>query len=340
MSVLYICLAFVDYYFIYLGVNTLLGTNIEFWVFFGFFVVLSYIYPFNVFMSIATPFIAIIGQLTMKLPISILGLSEEMSGFIWGISLCLNIISCLLILFCINSYIVMCGVLKEENVDKTVSKITDFFKGIFSSMANFFKNIIYTFFIIGIIHMIIIGARETSKYNSRKYIHKETYNNIKVKDVGYTEEKENNTSEVKHIENINKEINKIAPISTGEPIQTYSGQHVENIEDYYIKLDNPDLSYLNIPEIFEGDIRVAGPNSVYVNNKFIFLYGIYSNPKYHDINEAVKYLQDLTQNRKAYCFVIAYSQKTKSATGLCFVNGVLLNKSLVLYGVANNIALK
>lgn len=340
MSVLYICLAFVDYYFIYLGVNTLLGTNIEFWVFFGLFAVLSYIFPFNVFMSIATPFIAIIGQFTMKSPISILGLSEELSGFIWGISLCMNIISCLLVLFCLNSYIVMCGVLKEENADKTVSKITDFFKGIFSSMANFFKNIIYTFFIIGIINVIIIGVRESSKYNSLKDIYPKTYsNNVKVKDENYTEENKNNISEIKPTENI-KKVKKIDTISKEEPVKTYLSQYVGNIEDYYIKLDNPGLSYLNIPEIFEGKVKVVGPNSIYVNNKFIFLYGIYSNPKYHNIKEAIKYLQDLTRNRKACCFVVAYSQKTKYATGLCFVNGVLLNKSLVLYGVANNIALK
>lgn len=131
----------------------------------------------------------------------------------------------------------------------------------------------------------------------------------------------------------------VAGIADNSPryyIPAYTGK----IEDYYTKIRSADLTYLDAPEIFEGNVKVIGPNSLYVDGKFVFLYGIYSHPRRHDIQAATGYLQNITQGRSAYCVVVAYSRKTSSPTALCFVNGVLINKSLTEHNLAKNVALK
>ena len=113
-----------------------------------------------------------------------------------------------------------------------------------------------------------------------------------------------------------------------------------NLADYYVKLRSEDLSYMENPEILEGDARVIGPNSMYVDGEFVFLYGIYSHPRRHDVDAAVQYLKNITQGKKVGCAVVAYSKKTQSATALCFVNGVFINRLLTEHNLAKNIALK
>lgn len=113
-----------------------------------------------------------------------------------------------------------------------------------------------------------------------------------------------------------------------------------NIEDYYTKLRSADLTYFNPPEIFEGEVRVSGPNTIYVDGTFMFLYGIYSHPLRHDIDGATAYLKSIAEGNRAYCYAVAYSQKTQSPASLCFVNGVLINKALVEHKFAQSVALK
>ena len=115
---------------------------------------------------------------------------------------------------------------------------------------------------------------------------------------------------------------------------------IGNIENYYTKIRSADLVYLEEPEIREGEVKVIGPNSLYVDGNFVFLYGIYSHPRRHDINAAIRYLQNITAGRNVYCAAVAYSLKTQYPVALCFMNRVLLNRSLVDHNLAKNIALK
>ena len=59
-----------------------------------------------------------------------------------------------------------------------------------------------------------------------------------------------------------------------------------NLEDYYLKKDSLNLEYLPEPEKLYDTVRVAGPNSLFIAGKFVFLYGIYTNPKIYDAAEA------------------------------------------------------
>ena len=126
-----------------------------------------------------------------------------------------------------------------------------------------------------------------------------------------------------------------SPETVAEPIY-FEGK----IEDYYEILENHNLVYLNEPEIINGSAEIVGPNSLYVNNTFMFLYGIYSDPDEYDISAAEQYFRDLTSAAPIHCEVVAYALQTNTATALCFVNGYLINKSMVNHNFARNVALK
>lgn len=112
------------------------------------------------------------------------------------------------------------------------------------------------------------------------------------------------------------------------------------LEDYYLKKDSLNLEYLSEPEKLYGTVSVAGPNSLFIDDKFVFLYGIYSNPKVYDAAEAQAYLTKVTENRKVHCDIVAYATQNQSATALCFVHDIFINKVLVDKKLAANIALK
>lgn len=116
--------------------------------------------------------------------------------------------------------------------------------------------------------------------------------------------------------------------------------NIGNLDDYYVKLRRRDLAYLNAPEIFKGNAEIIGANSLYVDGKFMFLYGIYSHPRRHDLTAASKYLKNITAGKEVVCAVVAYYDKNNSATALCFVDGIFINKALTEHNLAKNVAIK
>lgn len=115
---------------------------------------------------------------------------------------------------------------------------------------------------------------------------------------------------------------------------------VGDLFSYYRVLKNRDLAYVSEPEVLYGFVDVVGPNNIYINNTYIYLYGIYSDPNVYDEAAAISYVQSLVNGRKVRCDVVAYTVQTQTATALCFVDNILINKAIVEQGYANNVALK
>lgn len=123
--------------------------------------------------------------------------------------------------------------------------------------------------------------------------------------------------------------------------QKYRDVYYEGkLDDYYIVTDNKDLEYLETPERFYDTVDVVGPNSLYIQDKFVFLYGIYSDADTYDTAAAQRFLQQITEGHKVHCDIVAYTAQTRAGTALCFVNGVLINKAMVENNLARNVALK
>ena len=124
-------------------------------------------------------------------------------------------------------------------------------------------------------------------------------------------------------------------ITLPEKIQ-YDGK----LSDYYTVLEGNDFAYVSEPEKLYGTITVVGPNSLYLNDNFLLLYGVYTNPKNYDAQAAQQYLTDITEDRNILCEVVAYTVQTQTASALCFVNGISINRALVNHNLADNTALK
>ena len=112
------------------------------------------------------------------------------------------------------------------------------------------------------------------------------------------------------------------------------------LTDYYKIIKNRGLIYLSDPEIVYGSAEIVGPNSLFVNDKFMFLYGIYTDPSEYDAVKAQKYLESLTSDSGVRCAIVAYAGQTNSATALCFTPKTFINGALVKQDLARNISLK
>lgn len=113
-----------------------------------------------------------------------------------------------------------------------------------------------------------------------------------------------------------------------------------DVTPYYEVRTDLNLEYLSEPEIISGTATVAGANELYIGETFVYLYGIYTSPRKYDINEARAFLENVTENQEIECDIIAYSTQNYAKTALCFVNGVLINKEMVIENLADNVALK
>jgi len=133
--------------------------------------------------------------------------------------------------------------------------------------------------------------------------------------------------------------NKQQPIKVSSaPTQNQPNNKNDNV--YYEIRTDLNLVYLDEPETISGTATIAGANELYVGEDFIYLYGIYTSPRKYDTNEAREFLQNMTEGQSVECNVVAYSTQTQAKTALCFVNGVLINKQMVIEDLADNVALK
>lgn len=168
-----------------------------------------------------------------------------------------------------------------------------------------------------------------AKFNKAKYEPREE-NNLKESQTNPT------FSETKRLASAERNRKKIENVKE-EPYQDvfYKG----SLNDYYYKNESLNLEYLPEPEYLYDEVKIAGPNSLYINGKFMYLYGIYSDPAVYDTQEAVKYLEQTSGGHKIHCAVVAETYN-HTATALCFVRGVFINKALVDKKLARNVALR
>lgn len=106
----------------------------------------------------------------------------------------------------------------------------------------------------------------------------------------------------------------------------------------YRKIDTLPLKYEDNLEHIEGSAIVLGPNDLIVGDKYIILYGIYTDANKQDYNKANVYLKELADKKQVECEIVAYTYQNH-ATAICFLDGMSINKNLVDAGFATNVAL-
>lgn len=95
------------------------------------------------------------------------------------------------------------------------------------------------------------------------------------------------------------------------------------------------LDYLNEPIEIKGEAKVRNANEMVVNDNYLFLYGVYSNPMNERGVRAGVYLKDIVKNQTIRCLVLAYTKDGKIATAECFIDGTDINRLLVAKGYSD-----
>ncbi|MDD4556732.1 MAG: hypothetical protein PHE89_05365 [Alphaproteobacteria bacterium] len=98
------------------------------------------------------------------------------------------------------------------------------------------------------------------------------------------------------------------------------------------------LVYLRVPKDIQGKAEIINANEIKVDGAYILLYGIYVNPNTVVGQDAMKYLQEWTNNKEVKCSVVAYTFQNV-ATAVCFVGEENLNKTLIRMDLTKNVAL-
>ena len=106
----------------------------------------------------------------------------------------------------------------------------------------------------------------------------------------------------------------------------------------YRKVETLPIIYIDTTEHIEGTALVFGANDLSVDDKYVILYGIYTNSYRFDIEKAASYLRDLVDKKNIECEIVAYTYQNYP-TAICFLDGVSINQHLVDAGFADNIAL-
>lgn len=143
---------------------------------------------------------------------------------------------------------------------------------------------------------------------------------------------------VEKVEPVIEEKIESAPVEDEIQAKPEEEQTSAGLEQYYRKVDGLGLKYLEKPYLTSGQAVVYGPNDIYINETYVYLYGIYTDSYNFDVNRAEQYLRDLIAGKRITCQIIAMT-KNDVATGVCFLDGWSINQHLVDAGMAANVAL-
>ena len=124
-----------------------------------------------------------------------------------------------------------------------------------------------------------------------------------------------------------------APEAKEEPIKQEPAPELK-----YEKRTDLDLTYYQTPKRVAGEAIIYGANELYVDDVYLYLYGIYTNPNIHNEALARRYLRELIAGRTVECYIVAETQDG-IGTAFCFADGKNINQSMVDAYMADNVAL-
>lgn len=127
-----------------------------------------------------------------------------------------------------------------------------------------------------------------------------------------------------------------------EPAAAKTGVAFENKPVIIKKVSAADgnmLRYLDEPKEISGTVKVYNANELEVGGTYLFLYGVYSNPRSARGVKAAVFLRDALREEVVSCRILAYTADDV-ATGECFAGDVSINKILVDRGFSDRVALE
>ncbi|MBR1649226.1 MAG: hypothetical protein IJ689_06500 [Alphaproteobacteria bacterium] len=98
------------------------------------------------------------------------------------------------------------------------------------------------------------------------------------------------------------------------------------------------LDYLDKPLIISGTAKIHNANELTINDTYIFLYGIYSNPLNGRGVKAGVLLKEFAKDAEVVCEIIAYTKEDKIATAECYIDDIDINALMVEKGYSDRVA--
>ncbi len=108
----------------------------------------------------------------------------------------------------------------------------------------------------------------------------------------------------------------------------------------YEKGEYSGLKYLDTPKKIEGTANIVNANELVIDKTFVFLYGVYVNPRTEQGVKTSVALKKLLNGKKVVCNILAYTKIDKTATAECFADGDSINQYLVEKGYSKRVAAK
>ena len=98
------------------------------------------------------------------------------------------------------------------------------------------------------------------------------------------------------------------------------------------------LDYVATPLEISGEAKVYDVNDMSIGDTYVFLYGIYSNPRTEKGVKGKVFLKNFVQDENVICKIVAYTKTDKTATAVCYVGEVEINSLLVERGFSDWVA--
>ncbi len=98
------------------------------------------------------------------------------------------------------------------------------------------------------------------------------------------------------------------------------------------------LDYLNEPVIVSGEAVIHNANEMTVDGNYVFLYGIYANPRDGRGVRGKVFLKNFVQSEIVRCEIVAYTKGEAVATAECYVGDVDINQLMVEKGFADRVS--
>lgn len=94
------------------------------------------------------------------------------------------------------------------------------------------------------------------------------------------------------------------------------------------------LDYVKDVVEIEGEAEIHNANELSINNTYMFLYGIYSNPLTEKGVRCRELLKKAVKGNNVRCKIVAYTKNDKIATAICYVGEDEINSFLVEKGLS------
>ena len=100
------------------------------------------------------------------------------------------------------------------------------------------------------------------------------------------------------------------------------------------------LNYLEEPVVVEGEAFVVNANEIMVDDTYMFLYGIYSNPRTEMGVKGALFLRTALKGARVRCKILARVIGDGTATADCFVGEDNINQIMVDKGFSKRVSTK